>query len=274
MAPPIAMERLSDQRGIRRERGGGLWRKLAWCELKLFVREPLTAVFAFGFPLVMLFVLAEVFGTTPATDRTADGALPWRGVAPLSYYVPGYVALVAAAVGLIMIPAHLAAYRERGVLRRFRASSISGSTVFVSQTLVQVALSAIGGGLVVAAAYAVYDFAAPASYTGVLVACLFTITAFAALGVLLGAVMPSPRAAQGAGVMLFFVMMMLSGTGPPLEVMTPPMRDIGAALPLQHAMAALQDPWLGFSWNWAQLAVLAVIALAGMGGATLAFRRR
>ncbi len=43
-----------------------LWRTLTWEELKLFLREPLTVVFAFGFPLVMLFVLAEVFGTAPA----------------------------------------------------------------------------------------------------------------------------------------------------------------------------------------------------------------
>ena len=139
---------------------------------------------------------------------------------PLSDYVPGYIALAAAAVGLIMIPAHLASYRERGVLRRFRAASIPASTIFGAQVAVEVVLSALGGLLVVVAAYTIYDLAAPSDWFGAAIGFLFCIAAFAAVGVLLGAVMPSPRAAQGAGVLLFIVMLMLSGTGPPREVMT------------------------------------------------------
>jgi ABC-2 type transport system permease protein len=250
-----------------------LFRLLAWQELRLFLREPLTVVFAFGFPLVMLFVLAEVFGTVPVTPDPGD-PVAFRGLSPLGYYLPGYLALTAAAAGLIMIPAHLAGYRESGVLRRFRVASIPPWTIFGSQVAVEVALSMIGGALVLVAAYAVYDIAAPVSALGVVVAFMVTVAMFAAVGVLLGAVMPSPRAAQGAGVMLFFVMMMLSGTGPPLDVMTPLMRHIGAALPLQHAVLAAQDPWLGFGWNWPQLGVLATITALSAALGTLAFRRR
>ena len=251
-----------------------LWRAMTWGEIKLFLREPLTVVFAFGFPLIMLFVLAEVFGTVPSDEPTASGAMPWRGVPPLNYYVPGYVALAAAAVGLIMIPAHLASYRERGVLRRFRAASIPASTVFGAQIAVQVVLSVFGGLLVVAAAYAVYDIAAPSDAFGAAVAFLFCIAAFAAIGVLLGALMPSPRAAQGAGVLSFIVMLMLSGTGPPREVMTSTMNTIADVLPLSHGVRAIQDPWLGFGWNFTQLGILAAIAFVCGVLATFAFRRQ
>lgn len=250
----------------------GLFKALTWVEVKLFLREPLTVVFAFGFPLVMLFVLAEVFGTVPDVPDPGD-PIAFRGLSPLGYYLPGYVALAAAAAGLIMIPAHLAAYRESRVLRRFRAAGIPPRVIFGSQVAVEAALSLVGGALVVVAAYTAYDVAAPVSYLGSLVAFLLTVSAFAAIGVALGAVMPSPRAALGAGVMLFFVMMMLSGTGPPLDVMTDPMRNIGAALPLQHAVLAMQDPWLGFGWNWLQLGVLAVLTVVFGALATLAFRR-
>jgi ABC-2 type transport system permease protein len=251
-----------------------LWRTMTWGEIKLFLREPLTVVFAFGFPLIMLLVLAGVFGTKPSTEPTATGLMPWRGASPLSYYVPGYVALAAAAVGLIMIPAHLASYRERGVLRRFRAASIPASTVFGSQIAVQFVLSALGGLLVVVAAYSIYDLAAPSDVFAALVAFVFCIAAFAAIGVLLGAVMPSPRAAQGAGVLLFFVMMMLSGTAPPREVMTPTMNTIADYLPLPHGVLAIQDPWLGYGWNFAQLGILTAIAVVCGVLATLAFRRQ
>jgi ABC-2 type transport system permease protein len=230
-----------------------LWRTMTWEEIKLFLREPLTVVFAFGFPLIMLLVLAEVFGTTPSTEPTPAGLMPFRGAPPLSYYVPAYVALATAAVGLISIPA---------------------TTVFGSQIAVQVVLSILGGVLVVAAAYSIYDIAAPSDAFAATVAFLFCIAAFAAIGVLLGAVMPSPRAAQGAGVLLFFVMMMLSGSGPPREVMTSTMRTIADFLPLPHGVLAIQDPWLGYGWNFAQLGILAAIAIVCSALATFAFRRQ
>ena len=251
-----------------------LWGTMTWGEIKLFLREPLTVVFAFAFPLVMLLVLAEVFGTAPSTEAAPNGELPWRGMPPLSAYVPGYIALAAAAVGLIMIPAHLASYREHGVLRRFRAASIPASTVFAAQVAVEVVLSALGGLLVVVAAYAIYDLAAPSDWSGALVGFLFCIAAFAAVGVLLGAVMPSPRAAQGAGVLLFIVMLMLSGTGPPREVMSSTMNTIADLMPLSHGVLAIQDPWLGFGWNMTQLGILAGIAVVCGVLATLAFRRQ
>ena len=93
--------------------------KLLWVEVKLFVREPIAMVFAFAFPLVVLLVLAGVFGSKPNAD--------FGGVAGIDYYVPGYLAVVIASVGLIGLPVHLASLRERGVLRRLRASSVSSA---------------------------------------------------------------------------------------------------------------------------------------------------
>ena len=86
--------------------------------------------------------------------------------------------------------------------------------------------------------------------------------------------MPSPRAAQGFGVMLFFVMMMVSGAGPPVDVMSPTMQDIGKAMPLWHGVIAIQDPWLGEGWNWGELGVVLAVAAVAGALAVAAFRRR
>jgi hypothetical protein len=43
---------------------------------------------------------------------------------PSDYYLASYVGVVIGALGLVVLPAHVAAYRERGVLRRLRASSM------------------------------------------------------------------------------------------------------------------------------------------------------
>ena len=234
--------------------------KLTWVELKLFLREPTTLVFTFAFPVVILFVMGEIFGER----QGHPGEVMFRGFDPLDYYVPAYMALVTASVGVIMLPARLTAYRAGGVLRRFRASLVPVWAVLGSQMLAASVLGGIGSALVWLFGELVYDVRPPAAPGAVVVGFLASAFAFAAIGALLGAVMPSTRAAQGAGLMLFFVMLFVSGTGPPVEVMSDTMLRIGDFLPLTYAVEALQDAWNGLGWNWGDLAVLGgVTVVAG-----------
>jgi ABC-2 type transport system permease protein len=216
--------------------------KLSWVEIKLFVREPITMVFTFALPLLFLFVMGGVFGNTPDPDV-------YRGVGPMDFYVSAYIGLVAASIGLVALPVHLTAYRERGVLRRLRASSFSVWSLFGSQVIVSLVIAVIGGILITVASRFVYDAALPASPWLVIAAFLVSLLGFAAIGVLLGAVLPTTRAAQGLGLLLFFVILILGGAGPPKEVLTDPMRIIGDVTPLSHVITLMQDPWLGFGWN-------------------------
>ena len=77
--------------------------------------------------------------------------------------------------------------------------------------------------------------------------------------------LPTVRAAQGLGLILIIVMMMLAGTGPPREVMTSVMRGVGDATPLRYVVVLIQDSWLGFGWNWTGfLIVMAFMAVASL----------
>lgn len=185
----------------------------------------------------------------------------FTGLAPLDYYVPAYVALATMSVGIIMLPARLTAYRSGGVLRRFRASLVPVSAVLGSQVLAGLALAFIGALLVWFFGNAAYEVRFPAEPLQVAVAFLASVLAFSALGTLIGAVLQSSRAAQGAGLMLFFVMLFLSGAGPPIEVMSATMLRIADFLPLTYAVNVLQDAWNGRGWDWRGYAVLAGITL-------------
>ncbi|HUV44617.1 MAG TPA: ABC transporter permease [Dehalococcoidales bacterium] len=218
--------------------------KLTWVEIKLFIREPITMVFTFALPLIFLFVMGGVFGNTPDPE-----GLIFRGVGPIDYYVPAYIGLISASIGVVALPVHLTGYRERRVLRRFRASSISIWAVFGSQVVVSLAISILGALLLIAAALVAYDASLPESPGLVVAAFVLSVLSFAAVGVFLGAILPTTRAAQGLGLILFFVMMILSGAGPPREVMTEAMHWIADATPLRYVILTLQDPWLGFGWN-------------------------
>jgi ABC-2 type transport system permease protein len=219
-------------------------RKLSWVEMKLFVREPITMVFTFALPLIFLFVMGGVFGNTPDPDGTI-----YRGVGPMDYYVSAYIGLVMASIGVVALPIHLTVYRERGILRRFRASSIPVWSVFGSQLVVSLVIAILGGILLTLVAFFTYDVNLPETPGLLVPAFLLSIISFTALGVFLGAIIPTTRAAQGLGLILFFVMLILAGAGPPREVMTDAMRWVGDIMPLRYVILLLQDTWLGKGWN-------------------------
>jgi ABC-2 type transport system permease protein len=72
---------------------------------------------------------------------------------------------------------------------------------------------------------------------------------------------PTTRAAQGGGLILFFVMFIISGTGPPRDVMSPAMQLLGDLTPLRYVVFILQDPWLGFGWDGVTYLIVAGITL-------------
>src|SRR5690606_35974332 len=86
--------------------------KLAWTETKLFLREPLSAFFAIAFPAILVVVLGNVL---PGFLEPSDDI---GGRRPLDFYLPIVMALAIATVTMISLLSVLAAYRERGVLRR------------------------------------------------------------------------------------------------------------------------------------------------------------
>jgi ABC-2 type transport system permease protein len=241
--------------------------RLAWLEAKLLLREPITLVFVLGLPLVMQVVMGAVFG-----NDVEEGF--YRGVGAMDYYMGAYVALVVAALGFINLPTHLAAYRERGVLRRFEASSIPRASLISAQMVVMVVLSAIGALLVSFAGWLEYHPVAPANLAQVVGAFLLAAVAFAAIGALIGLAVPTARAAQGIGIMLWFVAFMVAGGGPPPEVLPDGMNFVGSLTPLKHAIVLVQDGWLGFGWNWTEAGILAAFLVGSLALIAYVLRRR
>ena len=238
--------------------------KMSWLELKLFMREPLTVLFALALPLLVLFVMGGVFGNEVDAEF-------YRGIGAMDYYVPAYVALVTASVGLISLPVHIAGNRELGVLKRYHASSMPTWIVVGASVITMFVIALLSASLLVVVAKLVHDIALPESSAGVATAFVISGLAFASLGVLLGAVLPNARAAQALGVLLWFVMLILGGAGPPPEVLSGAMDVVGQITPLRHAIRAMQDGWLGLDAGLSWL-VIAVVFVAATAAAIRFFR--
>ncbi len=233
-------------------------RKLTVVELKLFLRDPITLVFTLILPFLILIVMGEVFG------RQGGLSEMYRNVNPMDYYAPAYVGIVMAAVGLVAIPVHIAGYRERGILRRLRASSLSTMSLLTSQLAVGALITVVSVAVLMVPSVFIYHIKAPVSLPLVLGGSVLALATCCALGAFLGFVLPSARAAQGVGMPLWFFMFVLSGGGPPRGVMTSAMQTVGKVLPQWHITDLVQDAWLGYGWNVvASLIVLAFLVAAG-----------
>jgi ABC-2 type transport system permease protein len=210
--------------------------RLVRTEAKLFVREPVSLLFVLGFPALVVLVLGGVFG---------DNDPGFGGTRPSAYYVAAYFGVVLAAVGFIMLPVHLASYRERGVFRRFEASHFPPWALPVAWIVVATMLSLLGFGVLLGTAQLAYGVPAIADVASTLVAIGLSIATFLSFGILLGLLIPSARAAQGVGMALFFPSFLLGGGGPPPAAMPTVMRAISNVLPMTQAVRAIQHPWLG-----------------------------
>lgn len=225
-------------------------REITWIELKVFGREPLTVVFVLVLPLIVLYGLNGVFG------NQADPSV-YEGIGPVDFYTPAYVSLVVATVGVLSVPVHLAGYREQGVMRRFRASALSPATLLGAHVIVALPVGTAAAVLLTIPSRAGYSGALPHDWLGVIAGFVLVTLAFAALGALIGALLPTARAAQG---LLFFVFLMLGGAGPPREVLPGAMANLSAAVPLTHASSVLRGPWLDLGWDAGAVAVLGILA--------------
>lgn len=235
---------------------------LTKAELRLFRREPFSIVFVLAFPLMMMLLLSAVFGNDQE-DATAveNGMLVWKGVTPDVYYTSASVAAVVGALGFITLPTRLTAYREQGILRRFRASSVSSGAIIASQ-LTLAAIMFVGGTVLMTVIARVTSGAElPADGLGVAVALVLGTTAFGASGVLLAAVLKTSRSAQGIGLLLFLSSWLISGTAPPPAVLPSGLRDVGGATPMGQLVDAIQAPWFGQGWDTNSLLVLAGITV-------------
>jgi ABC-2 type transport system permease protein len=238
--------------------------RLAATEMKLFLREPMVLTFVFAFPVLTVLILGGVFDDD---DPNFEGALP------SDYYVAAYIGVVIAAIGLVMLPVHLASYRERGVLRRFDVSRYPRWALPAAWVIVAMIISIVAIAVLLAAGHLVYGLPEPDNLVGVALGTLLGALAFISSGIVLGLALPSARSAQGLGMLLFFPFFLLGGAGPPPDAMGDPMSSIANAIPLTHVVRSIQEPWLDLGSPTGHLAVVVALAvLATAGWATLSTR--
>ena len=90
--------------------------KYTWTEIKLFLREPIGAFFTLAFPLMMLFLFGTIYGNEPSPY--------FNGYGTVDVSVPAYTSMIISTAGIMSLTITMSAYREKGILRRLRATPL------------------------------------------------------------------------------------------------------------------------------------------------------
>ena len=238
--------------------------KLTWIEFKLQLREPAGTFFTLAFPLLLMVIFGSVFGNEPEQFLSGFGQMDLS--------VAGYMAMIIGTIGMIGLPITLSNYREKGILRRLRATPLQSGTVLWSQVIVQVVMASLGIILLIITGRVLFDLRLPVGNLMVIPAVILSAFSFFAVGFALAGIMPTARTAQAVGMALFYPMLFLSGAAMPRFIMPETIQRIAEFLPLTQVVILLEDLWLHGTWNMTALLAVTAVLILGLVVSRLSFR--
>ena len=238
--------------------------RLIRMELTLYRRD-FAAVF---FGVILSPLILVILGCVPAF-REHDPDLGGQTV--IGLYVPIMLGMAIAMIALSTLPAQLATYRERGILRRLSTTPVRPLDLLAAQAAVQMTILVLASALVVLIGWLAFGVALPRNPLGFLAAFLLAIVALFGVGLMLASA-GSAKVAAALGSAVFFPMMFLAGLWVPRAVMPSALRSVSDFSPLGAAVQSLQDASAGHWPRPLHLVVLALWAVAAWLGATRLFR--
>jgi len=242
----------------------GLW-KLTRTEMKLFLREPMATFFTLVFPTMCLLLLGSMFGNKPVKQ--------FGGLGFVDTMVPGYTAMIIATSGLLSLCTSIASYREKGILRRLRATPLQPQAILTAQVAVLFLMAVLGMALLIILGKLIYGLHIPRNPLPLLPAFLLCAMSVFAVGFVLASVLPTARTAEITAMALFFPMIFLSGAVIP-QALPETVRRISQILPLTHGVTLLRGLWAGGTWceHLKEVCVLSGVFVVGVIVSAKTFR--
>ncbi len=231
--------------------------KYTWTEIKLFLRQPIGAFFTLVFPLMILFLFGSLHGNDPLPE--------YNGYGTVDVSVPAYIGMIIGTTGIMVLTVTMSTYREKGVLRRLRATPLQPHVILIAQVMVLFTMTVAGMLLLILAAKLVYDLRFDGNPLSVALAFVLSALSFFSLGFVLAAVMRTARTAQVVGLVILYPMIFLSGAAFPLEMMPDGVRTLSNFLPLTHVVTLLRGLWAGDAWSQHTSEVIILTGLLVLG---------
>ncbi|GGS64611.1 transport permease protein [Streptomyces tanashiensis] len=234
-------------------------------EFRLFGREPAALFWVMLSPTVLLVIL----GLIPSF-REASEDLGGRRV--IDVYVPVSVLFALIMAGLQAMPPVLAAYRERGILRRMSTTPVRPGAVLTAQLVLHGTAALVSSVLAITVGRIAFGVALPENLAGYLLALLLAVAGALALGSAVCAVSRTQKVSTAIGSVVFFPAMFTAGVWVPVQAMPDTLQRIVGFTPFGAASEALDAAASGGWPGWAALGVPALWTALLTGASVRWFR--
>jgi ABC-2 type transport system permease protein len=235
---------------------------------KAFWRNPASAFFTFVFPLLFLVIFTTLLGNDEVTFGT-------EVIKSSTYYVFAMASfgLISACYTNIAISVVFA--REEGVLKRMRGTPLPARSYLTARVLHAALIGFLLVAITVIFGVLVYGARVPSS--GQLLAFIVTLLVgagcFAAIGLAVSGIVPNADAGPPIVNVIIFPILFLSGVfirideGSAAWVLW-----VGRVFPVKHLVDAMRDSYLGLSFHWSDVLVMAVWMVLAIVVAARTFR--
>ena len=224
-------------------------------ELKLNIRDMNMVIFAIIMPMVILVVLGFIYNTQPAFD----GA----GYTFLEQSMGALCAVSICAGGLMGLPIVVSEYRERKILKRFRVTPISPVMLLGVEFTIYVLYSLASALLLFPTAMLFWGVTLPGNLLAFAGSWLLTVVSTLSIGMLVGGLAKNAKMASVIASVLYFPMLIFSGTTLPFEIMPEFMQKVVAIFPLTHGIQLMKATSLGLPIDnlWLPLVVMGAVTV-------------
>ena len=205
-------------------------------ELKLSLRDMNMVIFAVIMPLVIFIILGIIYGTKPAYDG-ADYTFLEQ-----SFGAVGAVAICAS--GLMGLPLAVSDLREMKILKRLRVTPVSPVFILGIELLMYVIYCAVSLATLAVAAL-LFGVKLHGSLLAFLGSWALTMLSTLSIGMLVGGVAKDTKQAGIIASVLYFPMLVFSGTTLPIEVMPKAMQKVVGFFPLTQGLTMMKNAFLG-----------------------------
>ena len=222
-------------------------------ELKLSLRDMNMPIFAVMMPLVIFIILGIIYGTKPAYDG-ADYTFLEQSFGAVS-------AVAICASGLMGLPLVVSGLREMKILKRLRVTPVSPVFVLGVELSMYIVYCAVSL-LTLSAAALLWGVRLRGSLPAFLGSWLLTMFSTLSIGMLAGGVAKDTKQASVIASVLYFPMLVFSGTTLPVEVMPPVMQKIVGFFPLTQGLTMMKNTFLGISTGSVLLPIGVMVGVA------------
>ena len=208
---------------------------LSGYDLRAFARNRQSRFFTVALPVLFLIIFASVFGGSGHTTPVAGGR-----IATSASYVPGIIALGVIAACFANLAASVTAQRERGVLKRRRATPAPAAAVIAGRVLTAAVIAAVTAAVLLGIGWAAYGAHVPARTAPALAVTVVTGAAsFCCPGYAVTSLIRNQDAALPATQALLLPLYFISGVFVTATVLPPWLADTGEIFPVRHLANAL-----------------------------------